>query len=168
MRAVYSRYLELSSLFFVRDISNIMIDKKTYWIVFKNAGDNPPLWSFFMKSGFEHCLILTQDEFNWYICDPTRRQLTFEILYYSPIYNFPHQLRTKTKTKIIQITMSPPKKNFIMRKLFLYNCVTIVKYFIGLNLCVFTPWQLYKKLRKLHTDLEGRTKAGIESIEFLF
>ncbi len=133
MRLLYSINLELSSLFFVRHIAKIMLNKKTYWIVFKNAGDSPAWWTLFMKSGFEHCLILTQDEFNWYICDPTCRRLTFEILYYNPTYNFPHALRTQAKTKIIQITMSPLKKNFILRKLFLYNCVTMVKYFIGLK-----------------------------------
>ena len=136
--------------------------------MFKNAGDYPPWWSFILKTGYEHCLILTQDEFNWYICDPTRRQLTFEILYYSSTYNFPHTLRTKTKTKIIQITMNPSKKNFIIRKLFLYNCVTMVKYFIGLNVHAFTPWQLYKKLHRIRNNLWECERLGIDSIKFLF
>ena len=136
--------------------------------MFKNAGDSPPWWTLFMKSGFEHCLILTQDEFNWFTIDPTRRNLDFLILYYDPIYNFPHELRTKTNVKIIQITMSPPKKEILMTKFFLINCVTIVKYIIGLHMRAYTPWQLYKKLRRLRTDLPGREKLGIESIKFLF
>lgn len=168
MRTVYATIVALSSLFYVRDISIIMIDKKTYWIVFKNAGDNPPWWTLFMKAGFEHCLILTQDEFNWFTLDPTRRNLDFLILYYSPKYNFPHELRTKTKVKIIKITMAPLKKDILVTKFFLINCVTMVKYIMGLHIRASTPWQLYKKLRRLRNDFKGKEKLGIDSIKFLF
>lgn len=145
-----------------------MTDSQTYWIIFKNAGENPPFWVHFLKSGFEHCLILTQDKFNWYVVDPTRRTLRVQILYYDPIYNFPHHLRTKTKTTIIKIIMSPPKKNYIKCKLNLLNCVTIVKYMLGLHVKALTPWQLYKCLRRLRNDNDAKAKLGIDTISFLF
>lgn len=145
-----------------------MKEKKTYWVCFKGAGENPPWWTFFMKSGFEHCLILIQENEGWLIVDPTRRKLTTLLVDCNPIYNLPHELRTKTELKIVKLTMTGTNNNFIPTSFTLLSCVTIVKYMLGLQIKCRTPWQLYKKLKELRNDIKGCIELGIESITFLF
>lgn len=144
-----------------------MTEKKTYWLCFKGAGENPPWWTLFMKAGFEHCLILTQENESWLIVDPTRRKLTTLLVYCNPMYNLPHNLRTMTGLKVVKVIMTHTSNNFIPTPFTFVSCVTIVKYMLGLKIRCHTPWQLYRRLKYLCTTLDGRSALGIESIDFM-
>ena len=136
---------------------------QTYWIVFKKGvGWYCP----FMKQNFGHCLILTQDGFNWYICDPTRRKLEFKILSYNPKYNLPNFLHKQEGHKLIKLTMLDTQHTYIPSITF-FSCVTIVKYILNLKMVAFTPYQLYNKLRKLERNLFKQVTYGIKSISVL-
>lgn len=136
---------------------------KTYWIVFKSTdGWYAPVF----KKNFSHCLILTQDKFNWYICDPTSRRLIVKILSYDPKYNLPNLLRKEADKKVIRITMNNPSHTWIPN-FSCISCVTMIKYILNLNIIAFTPWHLYKRLKRLRTNIKKQSILGINSITLL-
>ncbi len=135
-------------------------EPKTYWIIFKKGMG---WYCSFMKQDFGHCLILTQDKFNWYICDPMRRRFEFKILSCDPKYNLPYFLRTQEGHKLIKIVMNNKEINWVPSWTCL-SCVEIVKYILSLKISAFTPWQLYKRLRNMQSNLFKQYSYGINSI----
>lgn len=67
---------------------------------------------------------------------------------------------------VIDDRLKYPKAYKHFNALLMFNrCVTIAKYVSGLRFWSLTPWQLYKKLRKIEQSPSKGLKYGIISIE---
>jgi len=142
--------------------------KNTYWLIFKDG--NNFVSRFFLKKGFGHILILTCDDYNWLLLDPTFTYLKTDILPYKVTDDVPHTLMKGNDYKIIKIEKTPLPENEDLKMLkalvpIFPTCVSLIKYIIGLPFGALTPWRLFNKLKKIKdTD---RYYGGILSINFL-
>jgi hypothetical protein len=124
---------------------------KHYWLIFSKG-----------KSSFQnkicknlgHVSVLARDKYNWYILDPRPDRLAVEILPYEISDNVPLKLKRKNQSlKILKVAVNhvTDKEEICWTHIFMphfVNCTTIVKYLIGIKIKAYTPYALYKKLKR--------------------
>lgn len=97
-----------------------------------------------LQPGFSHMRIITRDDYNWILLNPTLGFLEVVILA-TPIDQFPKELIESGDTVLrIVFAKRDPLKQF--KRFGLLNCLTLVKYMLGINIYSVTPWQFFKKL----------------------
>lgn len=117
---------------------------KECWVVFKHSTH----WSQrFLKSGFGHCYVLTKDKYCWYTVDPRTHGLQMQILGCPVTDDVPRMLKNDGNTVVRVMSYDIRKHRLHFRFPCLVNCVTLVKYILGIKATAFTPYQLYKKLK---------------------
>jgi hypothetical protein len=117
------------------------------WLIFKQGEG---YWmQRFLKKGFGHVLLLTKDQYNWIYLDPHKLRLTCGIPPYTVDDNLPKMLKDEGYT-VIQVTFFDRDTHKKLRHSRLNNCVSFVKYAMGIKLWAFTPYGLYKKLLRLN------------------
>jgi len=131
---------------------------KESWLIFCDyEGD----WKGrFLKKGFNHLFILTKDNFNWYVIDPDVRFLNIKVLPLPPHEDAVSHFRNKHKMLYIKYDEVPQK--YILNMFRPFTCVEVAKYILGLKVFCFTPYQLFKKLKKM--GAETRLKRGIDTL----
>lgn len=136
------------------------ISKPTeYYIVFTQGVTH---WiTAWLKPNFSHIWLITKDDYNWIVLNPTRLYLQVLI---------PPIALTDNPLQLTQITDTVLKIKFTKRDdtqqfgaIGFLNCVTWSLYMLGLRLKVLTPFGLYKRL--LNFNQSQKDKHGIISIE---
>jgi hypothetical protein len=124
---------------------------KTAYIVFKES-DN---WSkYFLKKNFGHVFMLINDGFNWIKIEGTRAQLDINIL-----TAFAHDAVYKRMkdmyplSTIMKVRWHPRSEKWQMRMVRNCSCVGVVLYILGLPFYLFTPYQLFKYLKKYSKNI---------------
>jgi len=94
--------------------------------------------------------MLTHDKFNWILIDPDWRFLNVKIMPYRAQFNLPKQMmKDSPGYKCLHVRHLESTEKHLCVPWKWFSCVGIIKYSIGLNMWAFTPWQLYKRLKKL-------------------
>jgi hypothetical protein len=132
------------------------------WLVFKQ-GEGYWLQKF-LKTGFGHVLMVYKDEYNWIFHDPHKLKLSSGICPYQVHEPVPRMLR-KEGFNVIKITFFDRCTSKKIRHSRLNNCVSFIKYALGMRLYPITPYGLFKKLLRL-TDKE-KFKNGIRNVQLL-
>lgn len=115
------------------------------WVVF--SGQTDMFWLKVLRRGFRHCFLLIHDGRGWVTVDPMLHYLDVEVLrHISPDFDLPHWLcgqgHVVMPAAICRRRRRPAPVAF-------FTCVETVKRFLGLHhVLIFTPWQLYRYLRK--------------------
>lgn len=136
---------------------------KEFWIAFAESDFST---SIFVRKEFGHVYILTKDEWNWMILDPRTAYLYAEIMALKASDDLPKKVMKFNKHRFIRIkTELEFKEGFSFNFFRPLNCVNVVQYVLGLNLFVFTPYGLYKKLKKMSE--KKIYKHPIKEIEIL-
>ncbi len=132
------------------------------WLIFK-SGEGYWLGRFF-KKGFGHVLYLTKDEYNWMAHDPHKLRLCSFVPSYKVGEDLPRLLRNDGYT-VLKITFFDRSTKTKMRHSRLNNCVSFVKYALGIKVFAFTPYGLFKKLLRLNE--RQRFKNGIRNVQII-
>lgn len=117
---------------------------KESWICFCDS-DNAPFK--ILKKGFRHVFVISRDDYNWYVIDPDWRYLSIKILEHDIDHNVPKEL--SKKLTVLHVKHSACTKRYLCMPWKLFSCVGIIKYALGLSFWSFTPYRLYKRLKKL-------------------
>lgn len=140
---------------YVYDAKNI----QEYWIIFCKSNT---FIKHFLKKDFGHVCVLTKDNHNWMLFDPAKTQWRNKILPYTTDENVPRILSNQA-TAIVKITLYPRDFGRQHKYFGITMCVNHILYYLGLPLCVLTPYGLYKKLLRLAPRLHK--PCGIHSIK---
>lgn len=132
-----------------------------FWIVFTQGTH---FISHLLKKNFSHVYLITRDKYNWIILNPLRLHLGFEIPAAHVNFDLPRDMR-QSFDNVIKITMYKRDSKKQFAHFGLLNCVTYVKYILGLRMYVLTPFRLYKRL--LHLSESEKIKHGIQSIKLI-
>ena len=132
------------------------------WLIFKQ-GEGYWLQKF-LKRGFGHVLILQNDGYNWIYLDPHRLRLVTGIPPYQVSEDLPRMLVHDgfTVLKLTFFDRSTMKK---IRHSRLNNCVSFVKYALGIKVRTITPYGLFKKLLRLSE--RQKFKNGLKRIQII-
>lgn len=133
-----------------------------YYIVFTQGAH---LISKVLRKNFSHIYLLTRDEYNWILLNPTRLYLQV-VLPASDITQLPAEI-IKPDDTVLKLTFKQRNSLTQYGYVGLLNCVTWTKYMLGLRVSSLTPWRLYKRLLRIQADARLRLRHGIISIEQL-
>lgn len=119
------------------------MSKIDYIILFSN--DNFVWYSFFLKKGYKHCLIIVRRRGGWRFLNPLRSGLIrADIEDVSPMDLI--KIYSSMGYRVISGPKLVSNKNRRANK----NCVTACKKIIGIDgFFIQTPYQLYKKLDRM-------------------
>ncbi len=118
------------------------------YVVFE---DNTTLWWLrLLKRGFRHCYVLIKlrgGKNSWLEINPLSNQLVVSEHYSSSEEDYPVRLRRCRACRVIAVNFArAPLK---CAPLGIFSCVEFVKRIVGIHcFSIFTPYQLYKKLKK--------------------
>jgi hypothetical protein len=116
----------------------------------------------YLRRNFSHIVLVTRDEYNWIILNPTRLYLQV-IIPPVQIKDSPLPLCTQSGDSILHIKFKKRDDTQQFGSLGLLNCVTWSKYMLGLRIKCLTPFRLYQRL--LNFNQSERERHGIISIE---
>lgn len=133
-----------------------------YYLVF-SRGEH--LVRKFLKKRFGHVFLITHDNYNWIKLNPAYDKFDWEILPLtreeSPVEKF------YAKQPCIYIKMKK-KAQWFWFHFKIIQCVSMVKYVLGIKLWGITPWQFYKSLVDLSKHSEKWPAYGIENLKILY
>jgi hypothetical protein len=132
------------------------------WLVFKQ-GEGYWLQKF-LKKGFGHVLMVSKDEYNWIFHDPHRLRLTHGIAPYKVTEPVPRLLRNEGYT-VLKITFFDRSTKNSIRHSRLNNCVSFIKYALGIRIRAITPYSLYRKLLRLSE--RDKFRNGIRTVQMI-
>ncbi|MFK7840109.1 MAG: hypothetical protein AB8B83_07230 [Bdellovibrionales bacterium] len=113
------------------------------WVVFSGQADLP--WLKILKKGFRHCYVLLNDEKHWITVDPLSNVMDVNVHDLPPDFDLPLWMKNQGYVIIPTYIQHQEKQAPWMP----FSCVEAVKRVLGIhNAMMFTPWQLYKCLRK--------------------
>lgn len=117
-----------------------------YYVVFTQgvSGIYPKI----LKRNFSHIYIITKDQFNWILLNPTRLYLQPVILPCS-IDELPFNQVCKYDDTVLHVRFGKRDDTQLYGKFGMLNCVTLAKYMLGLRVNCLTPFSLYKRLLNL-------------------
>jgi hypothetical protein len=115
-----------------------------------------------LKPNFSHVVLITRDEYNWIVLNPTRLYLQV-IIPPVLITDSPLPMFTKPDDTVLHMTFDKRDDTQQYGAWGLFNCVTWAKYILGLRILCFTPWRLYNRLLNFKPD--DFRKHGIRSIK---
>ncbi len=134
-------------------------DTQEFWIVFTKGSH---FIRHFLKEDFSHIYVITRDKYNWVILNPLRLHFSIEIAPFTIKENVP-RLITTDNDHVLKITMHKRHADKQFRYFGLMNCVSYVKYILGLRMYVLTPFGLYKRM--LHLSDQEKIRHGIQSVK---
>jgi hypothetical protein len=123
-----------------------LIHSTEYYLVFTQGITH---WiTRWLRPDFSHIWLLTKDDFNWILLNPTRGYLQCSILPV-PITQSPLPQLVKDGDTVLHITFSKRDCTQQFGSIGLLNCVTWAKYILGVRVNCLTPFGLYKRLINL-------------------
>ncbi len=116
------------------------------WVVFSGQADLP--WLKILKEGYRHCYILLNDGKHWITIDPLSNYMDVSVHEVPLDFNLPLWMKNRghiiMPAEIRHVDKQAPWMPF--------SCVEAVKRVLGIHKSfIFTPWQLYRYLRKEQT-----------------
>jgi hypothetical protein len=114
-----------------------------------------------LRAHFSHIYLLTHDQYNWLLLNPTRLYLQATILPV-PITQLPFDCLKEGDT-VLRIRFRKRDDTQQFGAVGLLNCVTWTKYMLGIRINCLTPFGLYKRL--LNFSQSEMEQHGIISIE---
>ena len=113
-----------------------------YYICF--GGNKTHWWTGFLKNGFYHCFLLAHEKNQWLIIDHV---IGYTDIVFLENANPINTVRNKGYMVVkAESNLSTNKKCHIFRP---FTCVETVKHILGIaNPFIFTPYQLYKYIKK--------------------
>ena len=116
------------------------------WAVF--TGQTELWWLKFFKSGFRHCYVVLNDGKHWLSVDPLSSYMDVAVHHLPAQFDLPLWLAERGH-KVVPAHVSREARQ---APWMVFTCVEAVKRVLGIhNRFVFTPWQLYRYLRKQNT-----------------
>lgn len=136
---------------------------KEFWIGFRDASY---FVRHFLKKGFQHVYVLTQDGGKWVELNPRNHALECFVLPYELEVDVPGLIHLEHGHPFIRVLVEHRmRKNPNLNIFKTIHCANIVKYILGVGLMAYTPYQLYKRLAEMPVDI--MTQKGILEIEIL-
>ena len=124
------------------------------WVVFSGQADLP--WLKILKPGFRHCAVLMNDGRSWITVDPLSNYT--DVTVHQVPLEFDLPLWMKDRGHIV--VKAPVQREMCPAPFSLYSCVEAVKRVLGIHKrLIFTPWQLYRYLRKIQTQHTFKSKG---------
>lgn len=120
--------------------------KAKAWVVFSGQADLP--WLKILKEGYRHCYVLLNDGKRWITVDPLSNYMDVSVHDMPLDFNLPLWMHNRgniiVPAEIRHLDKQAPWMPF--------SCVEAVKRILGIHQSlIFTPWQLYRFLRKEQT-----------------
>lgn len=113
------------------------------WVVFSGQADLK--WLRLLRQGFRHCYVLLNDGEHWISLDPLSCHTEVAVHHIAPDFDLPKWLELKGMT-VVPAVIQPKQSAAPWMP---HSCVEAVKRVLGIHdQWLFTPWQLYKKLKK--------------------
>ncbi len=120
-----------------------LIQSTEYYLVFTQGVTH---WiTRWLRRDFSHIWLLTKDDYNWLLLNPTRGYLQYTILPV-PITQSPFSQLLKEGDTIMHLTFGKRDSTRQFGSVGMLNCVTWAKYILGLRINCLTPFGLYKRL----------------------
>ena len=139
---------------------NLNIVRNEYYIVFAQGVTH---WiTRWLRKSFSHIILMTKDDYNWMILNPTRLYLQV-VIPASPIDKPPLAIITQKGDSVLRIKFKQRNDTQQFGCVGLLNCVTWSKYILGLRINSLTPWRMYQRL--LNFNQSEMERHGIISIE---
>lgn len=132
---------------------------RVYYVVFKQG---KKLISYLLRRNFSHIYVITRDSYNWIILDPHRLQMQILIPAVSIDADLP-TLMTGIDDSVLRVEIYDRDTLKTFGFFGLLNCVTIVKYILGLRLYCLTPFSLYRRL--LNFKAADLKTHGVKSVK---
>jgi len=134
-----------------------MEGKTKAWVIFSGQADLP--WLKILKQGYRHCYILLNDGQRWIAIDPLSNYMDVSVHDLPRDFNLPLWMKNHGHI-VMPATISRHDKQAPWMP---FSCVEAVKRVLGIHeRFIFTPWQLYKYLRKSQTadTFQNKTSKG--------
>ena len=132
--------------------SQSLIRSTEYYVIFTQGVTH---WiTKWLRRDFSHIYLLTKDDYNWVLLNPTRRYLQVTILPI-PITQSPLPNLLKDGDTILHIVFGKRDCTRQFGAVGMLNCVTWAKYILGLRINCLTPFGLYKRLINLCSRWKG-------------
>lgn len=132
------------------------------WVVFSGQADLPYLK--ILKKGFRHCFVVIKQDGHWLTLDPISSYTELLVHPVPTEFDLPGWLRARGH----KVIAAPLNRN--IRKpapAALFTCVEAVKRILGLhNRLIFTPWQLYRHLRRLSLTSSSISTSDQKEISY--
>lgn len=123
-----------------------MQEETKAWVVFSGQADLP--WLKVLKQGYRHCYVLLNDGKHWITIDPLSNYMDVSVHDVPLDFNLPLWMRNRGHI-IMPATIRHLDKQAPWMP---FSCVEAVKRVLGIHKSfIFTPWQLYRYLRKEQT-----------------
>ncbi len=117
-----------------------------------------------LKPNFSHIWLITKDEYNWIVLNPTRLYLQVLIPPLA-ITDKPFSLTQQTDN-ILHIKFRSRDDTQQFGALGMLNCVTWSLYILGLRIKCLTPFRLYKRLLNFsQSEMEAHGIISIEEVK---
>ncbi len=144
--------------------SRSLIQSTEYYVIFTQGVTH---WiTQYLKPNFSHIYLLTKDDFNWILLNPTRGYLQVAILPI-PVTQSPLPDSFKDGDTVLHVIFGRRNDRQQFGSIGLLNCVTWAKYILGLRLNCLTPFGLYKRLINLcPSDKEKHAILSIKDIGY--
>lgn len=126
------------------------------WVVFSGQADLP--WLKILKKGYRHCYVILNDGKHWICIDPLSNYMDVNVQTVPQDFNLPLWMRNRG-----HIILSAPIKHLNKQAPWMpFTCVEAVKRVLGIhNGFIFTPWQLYRHLKKSQTESIFKPKGEL-------
>lgn len=125
--------MQVQSLIFTQEYYLVFTHGVTGWLT---------RW---LKPNFSHMYVVTRDEYNWLLLNPTRGYLQYRLLPI-PITQSPLPYLVKPGDTVLRIVFGVRNDMRWFGFVGLLNCVTLAKYMLGIRINCLTPFGLYKRL----------------------
>lgn len=140
--------------------------EEIYLVFSKN--DKNSLWGKICGNKFSHVYAIFKDQYNWINVDPHFNRLGVYIMNYDIDEHVPLIIGNDANVEVLEIKVKDSNDINYIPRLCILNCVSIIKYILGLKLFSITPNQLYNKLIYLSQQNEDiLNKYNINSIKLL-
>jgi len=124
------------------------------WVIFSGQADLP--WLKILKPGYRHCCVLLNDKKHWITIDPLSNHMDVKIHDLPLDFNLPLWMKSQGQIVIPAKIERRDKQAPWMP----FSCVEAVKRVLGIHKQgIWTPWQLYKYLRKKQTAQTFKSKS---------
>lgn len=133
-----------------------------YWLVFCSSDK---WFKHFLKRGFSHVLIVSNDSKEWFVIDPRSYSLYVEIFNFKIVDNVPKFLSRMKGRTVVEIEISQLNRRMANFPLRLFTCVSLAKYILGVNCRGITPYGVYKNLFK--ADKIRLASWGITNVKLI-
>lgn len=122
--------------------------QRTYYVAFQKSSHQRP-WHIFTRGGYEHIFLLYPQDSGTIKINPLSMQLLSEYIPCPPEQLMPQITESPKIMDVVKIVL-PLSSNLSYNIRGLINCVTIVKFVLGITKWfILTPRQLHRHLLKI-------------------